>query len=132
MKYISTEKAPKVVGPYSQAIVSNGFIFCSGQIGIDPKTGILVEGFEKQTHQVMKNLTAVLKEAQADLKHVVKVTVYLADINDYKQMNEIYGQYFIDHKPTRAAFAVAALPAGALIEIEAIAEVSSKGLGTRD
>jgi len=124
MKYIYTEKAPKVVGPYSQAIVSNGFIFCSGQIGIDPKIGILVEGFEKQTHQVMKNLANVLKEANSDFEHVVKVTVYLADINEYKQMNEIYGQYFSDHKPTRAAFAVSNLPAGALIEIEMIAEAN--------
>ena len=123
MKYINTEKAPKVVGPYSQAIVSNGFIYCSGQIGIDPKTGTLVEGFEKQTQQVIRNLTAVLKEAKSDLNHVVKVTVYLADINDYKTMNEVYGQYFIDHKPTRAAFAVANLPVGALIEIEMVAEV---------
>ena|SRR5579872_4633338 len=123
MKYIHTEKAPKVVGPYSQAIVSSGFIFCSGQIGIDPEIGTLVEGFEKQTNQVMKNLMNVLKEAKSDFNHVVKVTVYLADINDYKQMNEIYGQYFSEHKPTRAAFAVADLPAGALIEIEMIAEV---------
>jgi 2-iminobutanoate/2-iminopropanoate deaminase len=122
MKYISTTKAPKVVGPYSQAIVSGGLVFCSGQIGIDPKTGKLVNGFEKQTHQVLKNLRAVLKESKSDLNQIVKVTVYLADINDYKTMNEIYGQYFTDHKPARAAFAVANLPAGALVEIEAIAE----------
>lgn len=125
MKYIHTDNAPKAVGPYSQAIVSNGFIYCSGQIGIDPKNGTLVEGFEKQTHQVLKNLTEVLKEGNASLEKVVKTTVYLADINDYKKMNEIYGQYFSDHKPARAAFAVADLPAGALIEIEVIAEIKS-------
>jgi 2-iminobutanoate/2-iminopropanoate deaminase len=124
MKYIQTNKAPKAVGPYSQAIVSNGFVFCSGQIGIDPKKGILVKGFEKQTHQVLKNLSQVLKAGNSGLEHVVKTTVYLTDINDYPKMNEIYGQYFTDHKPARAAFAVVHLPAGALIEIEAVGEIS--------
>lgn len=124
MKYVQSDKAPKVVGPYTQAIVSNGFVFCSGQIGIDPKTNTLVEGLENQAHQVLKNLTEVLKASKSDLSHVVKTTIYLADINDYKKMNEIYGTYFSDHKPTRAAFAVADLPIGALIEIEAIAEIS--------
>jgi len=123
MKYIQTENAPKVVGPYSQAIVSNGFVFCSGQIGIDPKTNELVEGLEKQTQQVLKNLSEVLKSANSSLENVTKTTVYLADINDYITMNEIYGQYFTDHKPARAAFAVAHLPKDALIEIEVIAEV---------
>src|SRR6266404_2900626 len=124
MKNIQTEKAPKAVGPYSQAIVSNGFIFCSGQIGIDPKTNELVEGLEAQTHQVLKNLTEVLKASNSSLNHVVKTTIYLADINDYAKMNEIYGQYFSDHKPARAAFAVAHLPKDALIEIEAVAEIT--------
>ena len=123
MKYITTEKAPKAVGPYSQAIVSNGFIFCSGQIGIDPATNELVEGIEAQTKQVLKNLSEVLEAENSDLDHVVKTTVYLANITDYVTMNEIYGQYFTKHKPARAAFAVAALPKGALIEIEVIAEV---------
>jgi 2-iminobutanoate/2-iminopropanoate deaminase len=123
MKYIQTENAPKAVGPYSQAIVSNGFIFCSGQIGLDPKTNELVQGIEKQTHQVLKNLTEVLNVENSGLEKVVKTTVYLSDINDYVKMNEVYGQYFLNHKPARAAFAVAALPKGALIEIEVIAEV---------
>ena len=123
MKYISTEKAPKAVGPYSQAIVSNGFIHCSGQIGLDPKTNELVEGFEKQTHQVLKNLSEVLKAGGSGLEKVVKTTVYLSDIKDYGKMNEVYGQYFSEHKPARAAFAVAHLPKDALIEIEMIAEV---------
>lgn len=123
MKYISTEKAPKAVGPYSQAIVSNGFIYCSGQIGIDPKTNELVAGFEEQTHQVLKNLAEVLKGGNSGFEMVVKTTVYLADINDYGMMNEIYGKYFSEHKPARAAFAVAHLPKDALIEIELVAEV---------
>jgi len=123
MKYIQTENAPKAVGPYSQAIVSNGFIFCSGQIGLDPKTNELVEGIEEQTHQVLKNLNGVLKASTSDLEYVVKTTVYLSDITYYTKMNEIYGEYFSKHKPARAAFAVAALPKGALIEIEAVAEV---------
>ncbi len=123
MKYISTYKAPKAVGPYTQAIVSNGFIFCSGQIGLNPKTNELVKGLNAQTHQVLKNLTEVLKAENSSLEHVVKTTIYLADIGDYSKMNEIYTEYFSDHKPARAAFAVAHLPKGALIEIEAIAQV---------
>ena len=124
MKYIQTEKAPKAVGPYSQAIVSGGFVFCSGQIGIDPRTNELAEGFENQTHLVLKNLTEVLKGGNSDLEKVVKATIYLSDINNYSKMNEIYGEYFSEHKPARAAFAVAALPKGALIEIEVVAEVN--------
>jgi 2-iminobutanoate/2-iminopropanoate deaminase len=122
MKYIKTTNAPVAVGPYSQAIVSNGFIFCSGQIGLDPKKNELVVGIDAQIHQVLKNLTEVLKASNSDLEHVVKTTVYLSDINNYPKMNEIYAEYFSEHKPARAAFAVAALPKGALIEIEAIAE----------
>lgn len=124
MKYISTEKAPKAVGPYSQAIVSNGFIYCSGQIGIDPQNNELVAGFEEQTRQVLKNLSEVLKTGNSGLEKVVKTTVYLADIKDFGIMNEIYGQYFSEHKPARAAFAVAYLPKDALIEIEVVAEVT--------
>jgi 2-iminobutanoate/2-iminopropanoate deaminase len=123
MKYIRTENAPKAVGPYSQAIVSNGLIYCSGQIGIDPKTNELVEGFEEQTMQVLNNLSEVLKASNSSLDKVVKTTVYLADIKYYGTMNEIYGQFFPEHKPARAAFAVAHLPKDALIEIEVIAEV---------
>jgi len=123
MKYTQTEKAPKAVGPYSQAIVSNGFVFCSGQIGIDPSTNELVDGLEKQVHQVIKNLNEVLNSSNSSLEHVVKTTVYLSDITNYPKMNEIYAEYFSNHKPARAAFAVAALPKDALIEIEAVAEI---------
>ena len=122
MKYIQSEKAPKAVGPYSQAIEANGFIFCSGQIGIHPETGTLVDGIEHQTKQVLENLKSVLEKADSELEKVVKSTVYLADIADYQKMNEVYGQCFAGHKPARAAFAVAALPLGALVEIEVIAE----------
>jgi 2-iminobutanoate/2-iminopropanoate deaminase len=124
MKYIQTENAPKAVGPYSQAIVSNGFIFCSGQIGLDPKTNELVVGLEAQTQQVLKNLSEVLKAGDSSLEQVVKTNIYLADINDYGKVNEIYGQYFAEHKPARAAVAVAHLPKDALIEIEAVAEIT--------
>lgn len=122
MKYITTDKAPIAVGPYTQAIVSNGFVFCSGQIGLDPVSNELVEGFEKQAHQVLKNLTAVLHASNSGLEKVVKTTVYLVDMNDYAKLSDVYGQYFSEHKPARAAVTVAQLPKGALIEIEAIAE----------
>jgi 2-iminobutanoate/2-iminopropanoate deaminase len=128
MKYIQTNKAPKAVGPYSQAIVSNGFIYCSGQIGIDPNTNELVEGIEAQTQQVLKNLSAVLGAGGSSLEQAVRTTVYLADIKDYVKMNEVYAEYFTKHKPARAAFAVAHLPKDALIEIEVVAEVTTKGL----
>ena len=124
MKLIHTEKAPKVVGPYSQAVEAQGFVFCSGQIGIDPKSGRLAEGLESQIKQVFENLKSVLAKSGLSLEHVVKTTVYLTDIKNYAKMNEVYAGYFGDHRPARAAFAVAALPAGALVEIELIAELS--------
>lgn len=123
MKYINTDKAPKAVGPYTQAIVSNGFVFCSGQIGLEPVTNELVEGFEKQADQVLKNLSAVLRASNSGMEKVVKTTVFLVDINDYAKLSEVYGKYFTEHKPARAAIAVSQLPKGALVEIEAIAEV---------
>ena len=124
MKYIHTEKAPKAVGPYSQAIVSNGLVFCSGQIGLDPATNQLVEGLEQQAHQVLKNLTEVLKAAGSNLESVVKTTIFIRDMNAFAQVNEIYGGYFTDHKPARATVEVSYLPKDALIEIEAIAQVT--------
>ena len=118
---ISSAKAPKAVGPYSHAVRANGFIFCSGQIGIDPATNMLVEGIEKQTRQALHNLKAVLADAGSSLEQVTKTTVYLAAIEDYAAMNKVYATFFHDHKPARAAFAVANLPLGALFEIECIA-----------
>lgn len=124
MKTIHTDTAPKVVGPYSQAIEANGFIFCAGQIGIDPNTNNLYEGLETQIRQVMKNIQTVLEAAGTDLNHVVKTTIFVANMDDYAKVNEIYGQYFPDNKPARSTIGVAALPKGALVEIEAIASLN--------
>ncbi len=121
IKTVSTDKAPAAVGPYSQALEVNGFVFCSGQIGIDPKTGNLVDGFENQAKQVLSNLKAVLEEAGSDFEHVVKTTVYIKDMNDYPLFNKVYGEYFNNHKPARATVEVSRLPKDCLIEIEAIA-----------
>ncbi len=120
---------PQALGPYSQSYTANGFIFCSGQIGIDPETKLLAEGIVSQTHQVMKNLQAVLQEAGSDLNAVVKTTIYLKNVEDFFKVNEIYAHYFGDHKPARATVGVADLPRGKfvkspLIEIEAVAEVT--------
>lgn len=120
MKNIHTDKAPKAVGPYSQAIIADNFIFCSGQIGIDAATGRLVESIENQVHHVMKNISAVLAASGSSIKKIVKTTIFLADINDYKKVNEIYGSYFKNHKPARSTVQVAALPLGARVEIEVI------------
>jgi len=121
IKTVSTDKAPAAVGPYSQALEVNGFVFCSGQIGIDPKTGNLVDGFENQAKQVLSNLKAVLEEAGSDFEHVVKTTIYIKDMNDYPLFNKVYGEYFNNHKPARATVEVSRLPKDCLIEIEAIA-----------
>ncbi|MDM7923731.1 MAG: RidA family protein [Pyrinomonadaceae bacterium] len=119
---ISTEKAPGAIGPYSQAIKTNGMVFCSGQIPIDPATGEFVsEDVSEQTHQVFKNLSAVLEAAGASLNSVVKTTVFLADMNDFAAMNEVYGQYFSENKPARATVQAARLPRDAKVEIECIA-----------
>lgn len=123
IKPINTINAPEAIGPYSQAMIANGFIFCSGQLGINPQTGSLVEGIEKQTHQVIKNLQAVLQESGSDLNKIVKTTILLKDINDFAQVNEIYGSYFNETKPARATYQVANLPKDGLIEIEAIAVI---------
>ena len=121
IKSIHTEKAPKVVGPYSQAVGIGDWIFCSGQIGMDPKSGELVSGIEKQTEQALKNLKAVLKEAGSDEGSVLKTTIFITDMKNYATVNEIYGKVFKDHKPARSTVGVASLPKGALVEIEAIA-----------
>ena len=121
MKEIFTPKAPKPVGAYSQAIETGDLIFCSGQIGIDPETGKLVEGIEKQTEQALKNLKAVLEAGNSSLDRVVKTTIYLTDIQDFQKVNEIYSKFFGSQKPARATVEVKSLPKGALIEIEAIA-----------
>jgi 2-iminobutanoate/2-iminopropanoate deaminase len=124
MKVISTENAPGAIGPYSQAIVANGMVFCSGQIPIDPATGEFVsEDVSEQTEQVFKNLAAVLEAAGASLESVVKTTVFLADMNDFAAMNDVYGRYFVTNKPARATVQAARLPRDARVEIECIALV---------
>lgn len=120
---IYTDDAPEAIGPYSQANKANGFIYCSGQIGLDPDSGKLAEGLEAQTRQVLTNLEAVLEQADASLSDVVKTTIFLKDINDYSKINEIYSEYFQDSQPARATVAVDKLPKDALIEIELIAQV---------
>jgi len=121
-KIISTSKASSAIGPYSQAVEANGMLFISGQIPIVPDTGKIIEGsIKEQTHQVFRNIEAILNEAGYSFKDVVKSTCLLSDIADFKAMNEVYSGYFPDNKPARAAFAVKSLPMGALIEIESIA-----------
>ena len=122
MKAIHTNNAPADIGPYSQAIEVNGFVFASGQIPIDPATGDFVEGgIKEQTKQALTNASNILKEAGTDLSHVVKTTVYMADMGDFAAMNEIYAQFFNEPYPARSAVAVKALPKGALVEVEVLA-----------
>lgn len=122
MKQISTDKAPAAIGPYSQAIEHNGLVFISGQIPINPETGVFVEGgVEAQTRQSLTNLSNILKEAGIDLSHVIKTTVFLADMADFAVMNSVYAEFFQAPYPSRSAVAVKDLPKGALVEIECIA-----------
>jgi len=125
VRQISTNKAPQAIGPYSQGIVANGFLFTAGQIGLDPQTGRLVDGgFAKQAERVLANLGAVLAEAGATWNDVVKTTVYLHDMADFPTFNEIYGRHFGDARPARSTVQAAGLPRGALVEIDAIVRVS--------
>jgi 2-iminobutanoate/2-iminopropanoate deaminase len=119
---IRTDKAPKAIGPYSQGIKANGFVFCSGQIPTNPETGELVSGsITEQTRQVLSNLKAVLEQAGSRMEKVVKVTVFLRDMNDFSEMNEEYAKWFSNDPPARAAVQVARLPKDVGIEIQAIA-----------
>jgi len=119
---VSTTKAPRAIGAYSQAIRSDGLIFCSGQVALDSATGELVgESVADQTRRCMENLSAVLEAAGASLESVVKVNAYLTDMNDFAEFNEVYGEFFSDEPPARAAIGVAGLPKGARVEIECIA-----------
>lgn len=126
-KAVEAPDAPKAIGSYSQAIIANGFVFAAGQIGSDPKTGQLVEGgIEEQTEQVLKNIAAVLKASGSSMQDVVKTTVFLADINDFAKMNEIYARHFAAPFPARSTVQVARLPRDAKIEIEVIAVIKTK------
>ncbi|HMQ04681.1 MAG TPA: RidA family protein [Pyrinomonadaceae bacterium] len=128
---VESPDAPKAVGPYSQAIIANGFVFAAGQIGTDPKTGTLVEGFEAQTEQVLKNISAVLKASGSSMDDVVKATVFLADMNDFAKMNEIYSKHFKAPFPARSTVQVARLPRDARIEIEVVAIVKTEKAGEK-
>lgn len=120
-KIIATAQAPAAIGPYSQAVELNGTVFVSGQLPVNPKDGSMPQGIEAQTRQSLDNLFAILSEAGLVSDNVVKTTVLLADINDFAAMNAVYAEYFKGDKPARACFQVAALPKGALVEIEAVA-----------
>jgi 2-iminobutanoate/2-iminopropanoate deaminase len=126
MRSISTNSAPKAIGPYSQAVVEGGFLFVSGQVPLDPETGRLVEGgLETSAERVLDNLEAILTEAGLALRDVVKTTVYLTRAEDFAAMNGVYARRFGEHRPARSTVIVAALPAGASLEIDAIARVLS-------
>lgn len=120
---VATDKAPGAIGPYSQAIQIGNLVFTAGQIGLDPETGQMVEGgVEAQTERALQNLSAILEEAGSSFGAIVKTTCFLADLGDFAAFNEIYAKYMGDNRPARSTVQVAALPAGALVEVEAIAE----------
>ena len=124
MKVISTTKAPAAIGPYSQAIQVGNLVYTSGQIPIDPATGVFVEGgIKEQTRQSLTNVKAILEEAGLDMSHIVKTTVFMADMNDFGDMNAVYAEFFSEPYPARSAVALKTLPKGALVEIEVVAEV---------
>lgn len=124
MKIIQTAQAPAAIGPYSQAIVAGDLVFCSGQIPLDPETMTLVgETVTEQTTQVLKNLSEVLKAAGSGLDKVIKTTVFLKDMNNFVEMNDVYASFFGDHKPARAAVEVARLPKDVKVEIECVAQI---------
>ena len=123
MKTVSTTNAPAAIGPYSQAQIVGNLVYTSGQLGIDPATGALVEGLEAQSHQVFKNLSELLKAAGSGIDKVVKTTVFIQNMDDFGVINGIYGQYFTEPYPARSCVEVARLPKDALIECEVIAEL---------
>jgi 2-iminobutanoate/2-iminopropanoate deaminase len=124
VKTIHTDRAPKAIGPYAQAIESGGFLFTSGQVGLDPATGELVEGgFEPQARRALANLEAVLAAAGCTFADVVKATIYVTDLACFPRLNELYGEALAGHRPARSTVQVAALPKGALVEIDLVARV---------
>jgi len=127
VKIVQTDAAPKAIGPYSQAVEANGFVFVSGQIPLDPQTGQLVDGdIKKQTKRVFENIKAILAAAGCDLNNVVKVAVFTNDISNFASINEVYSEYFSSHKPARSFVEVSALPKNAQLEIEVIAIKEAK------
>lgn len=124
MNIIQTENAPAAIGPYSQAVIDNGTLYCSGQIGLDPATMQLVDGLEGQIDQILSNITAVLEAANCSKESIVKTTIFLTNIADFETVNQKYAAFMGDHRPARSTIQVAALPKGALVEIEITARVS--------
>jgi 2-iminobutanoate/2-iminopropanoate deaminase len=123
LRAVRTDRAPAAIGPYSQAIVADGWVFCSGQIALDPATmEVTAETAAEQTDRVLKNLAAVLAAAGASLSSVVKTTVFLSDMGDFQAMNEVYGRHFGEHRPARATVQAAGLPRGVKVEIECVAK----------
>lgn len=120
-KIIFTENAPQAIGPYSQAVEINGTLYISGQVPVNPETGKIPEGIKEQTEQVMKNIGAILEAAGYTYNNVVKSTCLLSDMDNFQAMNEVYGAYYKENPPARAAYGVVKLPLGAMIEIETIA-----------
>jgi len=130
-KIISTNEAPGAIGPYSQAVRSGSFLFCSGQIPLDPKSGQIVPGeMDAQTRRVLDNIGAVLKAEELTFDHVVKTTIFLTNLGDFQTVNEVYGSYFKEDPPARSTIQVAALPKGANVEIEVIAIADQGGSTT--
>ena len=123
MKTVSTPNAPAAIGPYSQAQISGGFVFASGQIPLDPQTGLLAEGLEAQANQVFRNIAALLAAAGSDISKVVKTTVFIKNMDDFGKINEIYARYFSAPFPARSCVEVARLPKDVLLECEVIAEL---------
>jgi 2-iminobutanoate/2-iminopropanoate deaminase len=121
LKKVETSQAPQAIGPYSQAMVAGDLVFTSGQIPLTPEGEIVEADIVKQTHQVFSNIRAVLQAAGSDLDQVIKTTLFIKDMNQFQQINEIYAEYFTDHKPARSCVEVARLPKNVLIEMEAIA-----------
>jgi 2-iminobutanoate/2-iminopropanoate deaminase len=122
--FVKTDNAPGAIGPYSQAVAVDGWVYCSGQIPLDPSTGELVEGdIAAQTDLVLKNLAAVLEAAGGSLSNIVKTTVFLSDMGNFVGMNEVYARHFGDHRPARAAVAVRTLPKNVDVEIDAVARI---------
>jgi 2-iminobutanoate/2-iminopropanoate deaminase len=127
LDFVSTPGAPKAIGPYSQGIIANGWLFTAGQVALDPAKGELVAGgIAEQTSRALENLRAILDSAGTDFSQVIKTTVFLVDMADFTAMNEVYGRVFGNHRPARSTVAVAALPRGARVEIEVIATVSGE------
>lgn len=125
-KIISTDKAPQAIGPYSQAVQAGGFLFCSGQIALDPKTGqVAAQDIEGQTRRVMENVQEVLKAGGCTLDSVVKTTIFLKSMNDFPKVNEIYGSYFKSSPPARSTVEVSRLPKDVLVEVEVLAQLGS-------